>query len=195
MSETAAIYKAIGEAMQEVGPIAKGKTTTGGARFRFRGIDDVYNAVHPIFVKHGIFSRSETLDLKLNADGKNSIFVWSVRYYFVSTDDGSQIATDVIAEGRDTTDKAAGKAMAYAHKYAICQLLSIPYERIEDNDGGASANPLRGVILNQIAEAETKSRVNALVERAEELHAEGKVSADLLADAKAAAAERRKVIK
>ncbi len=161
------IYAAIAAAMQDIGPIGKTQTAdTGKFKYTYRGIEDVYNKVHPIMVKHGIMSRSETLDVEVRTvdkmyngkvDGKESIVLWSVRYYFFCAD-GSEIPTDVIAEGKDPSDKAAGKAMSYAHKYAICQMFSIPFEGMPDTDTGKPDvdepdASLRDRVLDMIAKA------------------------------------------
>jgi hypothetical protein len=45
---------------------------------------------------------------------------------------GDSITSEVMGEGMDSGDKAANKAMAVAHKYAIMQLLSIPTEDAKD---------------------------------------------------------------
>ena len=49
------IYQAISAVMADVEAIKKDKDNRQQG-FKFRGIDDVYNAVHPILAKHGVFS-------------------------------------------------------------------------------------------------------------------------------------------
>ena len=56
-----AIHAAMLAVMEEVGAI--GKTSKNQQQgFMFRGIDAVYNALHPAFVKHGVFVATEVLD-------------------------------------------------------------------------------------------------------------------------------------
>ena len=47
-----AIYEAVAGMLEDIGFIGKDKECTQGARFRFRGIDDVYNSIHPLLAKY-----------------------------------------------------------------------------------------------------------------------------------------------
>lgn len=129
-----AIYSAIANIMREVGAIAKDKENKSQG-FSYRGIDDVYNAVHPLFAKFGVFSTSEVLDAKreeksTRGGGTLSYSILRMRYTFWA-EDGSSVFTEVIGEGMDSGDKASNKAMAVADKYAILQLLKIPVAMVD----------------------------------------------------------------
>ena len=56
------IYEAINKVMGEIEPIAKGRTNTQGAGFKFRGIDDVMNELQPALVKAKIFIVPEVME-------------------------------------------------------------------------------------------------------------------------------------
>jgi hypothetical protein len=106
--------------------------------FKFRGIDDVYNAVHPILAKHGVFTvptvLNERTEERQTQRGGNLIYrILTMKYTFFASD-GSYFETTVIGEGMDSGDKAANKAMAVAHKYALLQALCIPTEDMVDPD-------------------------------------------------------------
>ena len=60
-AEPPRVYAAISAVMAEVGAdgIAKGRRSSGGATFSFRGIDDVYNVMSPILCKHGLTCRAD----------------------------------------------------------------------------------------------------------------------------------------
>lgn len=127
----AQIHEAIAAIMGEVGSIKKDRTNSGQG-YKFRGIDDVYLAVHDLFVKHGVFSvptvEEERTEDRTTAKGSALIYrVLKIRYDFFSRD-GSSLSATVIGEGMDSGDKASNKAMSVAHKYAILQLLAIPTE-------------------------------------------------------------------
>jgi hypothetical protein len=129
------IHKAIADIMSEVGAIKKDRTNTGQG-YKFRGIDDVYLAVHDLFVKHGVFSvptvQEERTEERQTKGGSALIYrVLRVKYEFFARD-GSSIVATVIGEGMDSGDKASNKAMSVAHKYAILQLLAIPTEDTVD---------------------------------------------------------------
>lgn len=106
--------------------------------FNFRGIDDVYNSLHPLLAKHGVFSTTEVLgersEERQTAKGGTLIYrILTVKFTFY-TADGSHVESVIIGEGMDSGDKASNKAMAIAHKYALLQLLAIPTEDAKDPD-------------------------------------------------------------
>jgi hypothetical protein len=106
--------------------------------FVFRGIDDVYFAVNPVFAAHNVFMRAEVLEVKREerpsrSGGLLTIVQARVRYHFVTTD-GSSLATESLGEAMDSGDKATSKAIAIAHKYAILQMFCIPTAEQKDPD-------------------------------------------------------------
>lgn len=131
------IYAAIAGAMADVEAISKNRRNDQQG-FRFRGIDDVYNQLHGLLAKHRIFSAPEVLESRheerKTAKGATLIYrVLTIRYTFYA-EDGSSVAVTVIGEGMDSGDKAANKAMAVAHKYALLQLFCVPTEDMPDPD-------------------------------------------------------------
>lgn len=136
------IHQAIIDVMRDVNPIAKSQKNAQQG-FNYRGIDQIYNAVHPLFSQHGVYSTSTILDAK-HIDGKSAngkAFVHAIlwmRFTFWAGD-GSSVATEVVGEGIDYGgDKASNKAMSIADKYAILQLLKIPTAMV---DAGGSTLP------------------------------------------------------
>lgn len=131
----AQIHEAIAAIMGEVGAISK-ENKNSAQGYYFRGIDDVYIAVHNLFAKHGVFSVPTVLESvteeKTSTKGSTLIYrILKIRYDFFAKD-GSSISATVIGEGMDSGDKASNKAMSVAHKYAILQLLAIPTEDTVD---------------------------------------------------------------
>ncbi len=131
------IYEAMAEVMKDVDAIKKGQQNKSQG-FKFRGIDDVYNAVHPIFAKHGVFTvptvLSERTEERQTRNGGNLIYrILTMKYTFYASD-GSSVEAVVIGEGMDSGDKGANKGMAIAHKYALLQTLCIPTEDMIDPD-------------------------------------------------------------
>ena len=129
------IYALIPKVMADIGAIGKGQENQFD-KYKFRGIDDVYNAVQPAFVKHGIFcapSTTEKSASKWTTDkGKPMVHVvLTVAHKFYATD-GSFVEVITVGEAMDRGDKAANKAMAAAYKYALFGLFCIPTEG--DND-------------------------------------------------------------
>lgn len=130
------IYSAINAVMSEVGGITKSRQNQAQG-YKFRGIDDVYLAVQPLFVKHKVFmvprvidSKSET---KETTQGKALLYrILTIEYDFISAEDGSKVTAVVVGESMDSGDKASNKAMSVAHKYAILQVFAVPTEEPKD---------------------------------------------------------------
>ena len=131
------IYSRIAAISKEIGAIGKNKRNEQ-QKFMFRGIDDVYNALQPLLAKHGVFTvpqvQEDRTEERQSKAGGNLIYrVLKMRYDFYA-DDGSSVWCTVIGEGMDSGDKAANKAMAIAHKYALLQTFCIPTEDMKDPD-------------------------------------------------------------
>lgn len=133
----AEIYQAISGVMADIGAIGKDKKNAQQG-FKYRGVDDVMNALQPVMVKHGLFVVPEIIDQRREerqtSRGGNLIYsVCTVRYTFYAKD-GSSVQCVVIGEGMDSGDKATNKAMSIAFKYACFQVFCIPTEEMKDPD-------------------------------------------------------------
>lgn len=133
------ILPAMQSVLDNVGAITKDKQTKGGSRFNFRGIDDVYLALHPLFREAGIIILTAVLqeqrDERVNDRGTVLAFTrLLMRFSFVSTKDGSQMVAVTQGEAMDSGDKSSNKAMSVAMKYAMFQAFTIPTEQVDDPD-------------------------------------------------------------
>lgn len=131
------IYSAISNIMAEIGPIAKEKTNTQQG-FKYRGVDDVMNALQQYLIKNKVFIVPETLEHmredRLSSKGNALIYsICKIKYTFYA-EDGSNVIAVVVGEGMDSGDKATNKAMAVAFKYACFQVFCIPTEEMKDPD-------------------------------------------------------------
>lgn len=131
----AEIYQAIIGVMSDIGVIGKEKRNTQQG-FKYRGVDDVMNALQPVMVHHGLFVVPEIIDQKREErqtkNKGNLIYsVCTVRYTFYAKD-GSSVQCVVIGEGMDSGDKATNKAMSIAFKYACFQVFCIPTEEMKE---------------------------------------------------------------
>lgn len=131
------IYESINAIMQEVGAIGKDKTNKV-QNFKFRGIDDVMNTLHPLLAKYKVFVVPNTLEQlreeRTTKNGGNLIYsICKIQYTFYA-EDGTSVQSTVIGEGMDSSDKATNKAMAIAFKYALFQVFCIPTEEMKDPD-------------------------------------------------------------
>ena len=136
------IYTAISSAMADVDAIGKDRRNQQQG-FSFRGIDDVYNSLHAVMVKHKIFSTSEIVSIssteKPTKTGGTLFYEKYTITYTFHTVDGSNVKTTVVGIAMDSGDKAGNKAMAIAHKYALLQLFCIPTEDAKDPDAETHA--------------------------------------------------------
>lgn len=136
--ENGQIYAAISAAMADISAIGKDKYNQQQG-FKFRGIDDVMNALKPILTKNKIFTvpqvLEQTREIKVTAKGgelRYSLLKIAFRFYAT---DGSFVEAVTLGEGMDSGDKASNKAMAIAYKYALFQVFCIPTEEMTDPDG------------------------------------------------------------
>jgi hypothetical protein len=130
------IYKKMINILQDADFISKDKAAEQG--YKFRGIDDMYNALHPLFAKHGIFISSEVVngfrEERKTKNGGNLIYsIIDVRFTFWA-EDGSNVSSTMRGEAMDMSDKASNKAMSAALKYALIQAFLIPTEEKIDTE-------------------------------------------------------------
>ena len=90
--------------------IAKDRTAQQGANFKFRGIDDVYNALAPLLAANGlcILPRmlSRKCDERQSTAGKALFYVTvEAEFDFVSAEDGSKHIVKTFGEAMDSGDK------------------------------------------------------------------------------------------
>lgn len=134
------IYTLIPKIMGDIGAIGKDQKNKM-QNYKFRGIDDIYNAVQPSLITHGVFVVPEVLETttkdRLSTKGGTLIYVMhKVRYTFYA-DDGSYFEAIVSGEAMDSGDKASNKAMSAAMKYALLQVFCIPTEGDNDTENNS----------------------------------------------------------
>ena len=144
MSEAPKIYAAISAAMADINPVGKDQYNQQ-QKFRYRGIDDVMNALYPVLSKHGLFIVPEVLDHRreerATKQGGNLIYSIIKMRYSMYASDGSSVSAVVIGEGMDSADKSSNKAMAVAMKYALFQIFCIPTEEMANDDPDGHSPP------------------------------------------------------
>jgi hypothetical protein len=134
----AKIHEQLAAIMADVEAVGKERRNIN-QNFNFRGIEDVVNALHPVFASHKVFILSEVTaektEERTTAKGGNLIYrLLTVKVSYVSGIDGSRETVTVTGEGMDSGDKAANKAMSAALKYALTQTLLLPFASFDDGD-------------------------------------------------------------
>jgi len=162
------VYQAINAiqlALSKTG-ISKDRTNTQGSGYKFRGIDDVYNAISPLLAEHGLCILPRMLSRectdRISAKGGNLFYVTvEAEFDFVSAEDGSKHTVKTFGEAMDSGDKATNKAMSAAYKYAAFQAFAIPTESNDSENITHDVMPVdpvdMGVMLDHIAAIESAS--------------------------------------
>lgn len=133
------IFAAIAGVIADVGSVAKDKVNKQQG-FKYRSVDDVFNALHPALAKNKVFIVPRILKQSREVVGttkngaKMTLVICDIKFTFYA-EDGSHVEAVITGEGLDTGDKATNKAMAIAYKYACFQVFCIPTEDMVDPDG------------------------------------------------------------
>lgn len=131
------IYELMPKIAKAIGAIGKDmKNQQQG--WKFRGIDQIYDAAHGPLCSNGVFVTTEVV--AINRDERASKSGGTLLYTCVTlkvswhASDGSSVSTTVIGEGMDSGDKSSPKAMSEALKYAYFQTFTIPLSDVADPD-------------------------------------------------------------
>lgn len=135
-----AIHRSMGEVMRAVTAIEKSQYNEQ-QKFRYRGVDNIMNALHGLFADAGIviipreleFQTSE-LPMAPDRDGKARVMhrtLIHMEFTFMSTQDGSVVTADGWGEGQDMADKGPYKAKSFALKSVLSQMFLIPTADLE----------------------------------------------------------------
>lgn len=140
------VYAAIAavQADMSIQGIAKDRNNQSQG-YKFRGIDDIYNAIAPMLAKHKlcILPRCVERIATERATKQGGIMLCvtvHAEFDLVSAADGSKHTISTYGEAMDSGDKATNKAMSAAYKYAAFQAFAIPTEG--DNDADAHTHEL-----------------------------------------------------
>jgi hypothetical protein len=135
------VYTAISNAMALIAKegIAKDRKNDQQG-YKFRGIDDVYNALAPILTEAKLcilpYVKARNVVERQTQRGGTLFYVTlDMDFQLVSAVDGSSHTISVCGEAMDSGDKATNKAMSAAYKYACMQAFCIPTEGDNDADG------------------------------------------------------------
>lgn len=139
------VYAAINAVQADLSKagITKDRTNSQGSGYKFRGIDDVYNAIASLLATHKlcILPRvTERTQEERASKAGGALFYTTLRVEFdlVSAVDGSKHTIATFGEAMDSGDKSTNKAMSAAYKYACLQAFCIPTEG--DNDADATTH-------------------------------------------------------
>jgi len=168
------IYKSMIGVLTDVDHIGKNnKADMGnGGKYNFRGIDDMYNSLHSLFVKHQVFLIPKVLETTLEIQEKEKIWngqtTKSLQYssivkmeFTFTAIDGSSVTATGIGHAIDTSDKGTNKAQSSALKYCLMQTFLIP--TIEDKDVEKENNQIAKAKKQEEAKKQIINQANLLV--------------------------------
>jgi len=134
------VYQAISNvtgALSKEGIGKDNKNVTQG--FKYRGIDDVYNALAPILAENKLnilprMMSKEVVERPSKSGGTLFYTTITAEFDLVSAEDGSKHTVSAYGEAMDSGDKSIGKAMSYAYKAMAFMTFSIPTDGENDPD-------------------------------------------------------------
>lgn len=131
------IYEKIPKIMADAKAVGKDQTNQI-QKFKYRGIEDVYNGIQDAMSKHGVFTTQKLIWEKVkeikSQKGTAGIHVRSKYRFRFFAEDGSFVHTECIGEGLDYGDKASNKSLSVAHKYALTTTFCLKYADLDDPD-------------------------------------------------------------
>lgn len=175
------VYQAINKVQADLAKDGIGKDRKNEQQgYKFRGIDDVYNALAPLLAKHGLcilprVTSRECVE-RVSAKGTTLFYVTvGAEFDFVASEDASKHTVSTFGEAMDSGDKATNKAMSAAYKYACMQAFSIPTEGDNDADththevaakpvsnGATAPYPLDKAIVEKFKSADSQDKLLAI---------------------------------
>ncbi|HYS44360.1 MAG TPA: ERF family protein [Geobacteraceae bacterium] len=123
--------------LRDLKPIGKNQENKQQG-FKFRGIDDVMDALNPVLGEHGVFFLPEVLERRDShretaKGGDMWVVSLRVKYTFYGLL-GDSVVAIVEGEGTDSGDKATQKALTAAEKYCLFQAFAISTKELAESD-------------------------------------------------------------
>lgn len=145
------LFQRMSEITNELGYVAKNLTievNKKGDKYKAVSESDILSAVKPLETKHGIYSYPvereiiETKEMTTKYGTVQQFLRLKVVYRFVNVDKTDEYL-DIISygDGVDSGDKAPGKAMTYADKYALMKAYKISTSDDPDKDPSENYKP------------------------------------------------------
>jgi hypothetical protein len=181
------IHAAMAQVVATVEAVAKGNTARmpGEGSYKFRGIADLMTALSPAWGNAGIYVRGREVGFDvvegITTSNNKRVTCYLVRMeYDFTARDGSMVTVGPYrGEGRDTMDKALGKAYSMAYKKMLEETFCVPFADSEQAEEAplesAAAAEAPPVPAGWEAWADHDEAVGALRGRAARLPQAGKV--------------------
>lgn len=184
-----AVYSAIAAVMAHMAKEGISKDRRNDQQgYRFRGIDDVYNALSSVLAANKLMMLPYVQDMQreerqTQRGGVLNYTILTVDFNIVSAEDGSNHTIRTIGEAMDSADKSSNKAMSAALKYAAMQVFMIPTEGDNDADSTThemvSTGPAKRTKLDGIHTSKTalKGAVHAIRQKVSKAKTDAEITA------------------
>lgn len=131
------IHVLMAKVAADVGAVSKDRQNEQ-QKFKFRGIDDLMNALHQHLAEHGVnllpsFRMLERYDRPTQRGGLMEFVIVEGTFTFTGPI-GDSVTVTTIGQASDSADKATNKAMSAALKYALIQTFTVPTRDMDDAD-------------------------------------------------------------
>jgi hypothetical protein len=171
------LYQRINEVRKAIDYIKKNKSVSTGSSGSYKAVthDQVTALVRDHMVQHGIVSFPVLVESlmnppMMNVDGtqaKQMRYEATYDFHFVNTDKPEdRLVIRIQAHAMDNADKAPGKALSYAKKYAILKLFEIETGESDESsyqESGLSDDRIQLLIAGiKLAEGEEKKQAYKL---------------------------------
>lgn len=180
------IYQRLQAVMKEVAYIQKDATVTAGGSYKAVTHDMVTAVVRPHFVAHGIVVIPRLIEggvvaTNRETKGGTPIIRYEGRYEvsFVNVEDPADVCViPIAAHAEDQGDKAPGKALSYATKYAVLKALMLETGESDESRVATKPEPLTEAEIEglkaQLGKANTRAELREATKAAYAIAAEAK---------------------
>lgn len=140
------ILERMADVMAKIESVSKDQQNEN-LKFKFRGIDDIYNMIQKHLAEAKITTRLRMIGFDevwgTTSTGKPQVRVLAAYVMDFMTTDGSMVTCGpVIGEALDTSDKVFNKTLSIADKYMLLTTFKIP--TADEKDPDASGNDAHG---------------------------------------------------
>lgn len=143
------VHVALARAKAKIAAVAKERTADApGARYNFRGIDQILGAVHAAHAEEGIVIVPHDLEIERkpwDGEGWRGFFFCRIHLLWqIIGPAGDSLFTQSWGEAMDNADKGLGKARSYAQKDLLIRLHEIPTDDPDVGDTEATRDTSAG---------------------------------------------------
>lgn len=138
------IHELIPKIAAELGAVGKNRQMGDQGGYKYRGVEDIVNALSPILASHGVYVRVEVLERetafhdRVDRQGVKYGFqthtILKVAHWLIAADETIAGPWVTIGEALDVSDKSSNKAMTAAWKYAMVDAFTVAYADQDDPD-------------------------------------------------------------